>query len=251
MKNLKAVHSETLKVSKNVLDNVFRGKRREFKYEDVVIFGLFEDMLGKVGSFIKLLEMNDYNVLLGISRMVLENYAYLKYILEKDTVHRGETYFYSTAMNKIQVYDIYSKDKQVKDYLGLSQSVFSPAFKEDIKEKYKRSIGSKKTKDKWYNFNGKINNFRKLCDYLGIDLEYKILYKMQSTEVHAQDIFSFIRLENEKISVPKKTYNPEAIIWKLISFLIDTVKSIYLYYLLPNEIGKYNSDLLLVLDKKN
>ncbi|MDF2911214.1 MAG: hypothetical protein K0Q56_2095 [Sporolactobacillus laevolacticus] len=257
MKTLKKVFDLADETSATILKKVFdlenNKDNRELDLHDEAVLSLFEDMLGKVSSMIVLISSQKHNGLDSFTRMLFENYAYIKYILERNTEDRGKAYIYSQKLEDIKVFDILtgmtesgsaarqrigiSRDKILKDLPMLSDH----DYRERVKNKYVNELRLGKTNRKWYDYNGKTGNFRKLCEHLNLLDYYVLIYKILSREVHAGEPTKYFKISREEVSVLRKQTNLLMHINVSSLFLIEIVRDIYKYYGLHDELRNFNA----------
>ncbi|MEK4922412.1 DUF5677 domain-containing protein [Cytobacillus sp. FSL R5-0569] len=260
IKLLKKAHIESNLLSQVIFDEVFAPEyNRQFDMHDMAIVGLFEDMHGKIGSLIRLIDVDDRYSLNAISRMVMENYVYLKYILEKETYQRGRAYLYSSHLKSIKIYQELIDDNlvasDVRSFLNTTKDEIKKDFKKstsenfigDVTEGYAKSLGLKSGESRkyWYNFNGKLKSFKALCKYLELEVEYMLYYQIYSGEVHGLDSYQLLKHENNMTHILKGKHDPLMNIGTCYNFLNETVELIYDYYGLKKKKKEYKNKLSL------
>ncbi|MBU8773173.1 DUF5677 domain-containing protein [Cytobacillus oceanisediminis] len=255
MKMLKKSLNEADKLSEKVLKQYFELNREntEFDTHDAAIIGLFEDMIGKVQSLIILIENNSHNGADAIARMIMENYTFIKFILEKDTKNRGESYYQSLKIHQLKLHDTLTQEnvlgREVRGFLGktledinsIDPKMSEKDYRNGLVQDYLTPLNLKDRKSKWYNFNGEINNFRELCKYLKMEKDYVLVYQILSQEVHSQQADKFFKFEKNLIRVNKKNDGSHLHIPLVNSYLIDVIRMIYTYYGLKSELKKFNT----------
>lgn len=253
MKIIKRIVKESDKVTKNILDKCFTMyyPNKEIELHDAAILGLLEDMIGKTLSLITLVENKNYNTLDAIARMMFENFIYLKFMLEKDTSNRGAAYIYSLKRRELRIFDSIAEQtlvgSKVRSFLNIKRDKFITDFPKFSDLNYKEEIETfnpydKKVKtQKWYNFNGRINNLRKLSAYLDIEDQYILLYQIFSGEVHAQESLKYFHFEENYVTVLRKEVDSKTHISIASNFMIETIRSVYSYYGLKEEIKVFNN----------
>ncbi|MFS0763920.1 DUF5677 domain-containing protein [Peribacillus phoenicis] len=254
---LKRLLKEADNVAKNVMDNHF-GKidsDKQFDTHDAAIIGLLEDMIGKTNSLIVLIENNSFNGTDALSRMILENYTFMKFILEKDTENRGESYYRSQKINDVKLFDSITQEtlvgREVREFLGITKEKINNQFSDLTDEKYRNKLESqylsvmnlKDKRSKWYNFNGKTNTFRDLCKYLKMEKDYVLFYQIFSNEVHGQQGNKFLKFEYDSVEIYRKSGELELHTKMVSSFIMEIVRLVYKYYNLNEDLKKFNTSI--------
>ncbi|PAD67013.1 hypothetical protein CHH83_20820 [Bacillus sp. 7586-K] len=259
MKRLSKILIETDKVTKNVLKKCFEINypEKEINIHDAMILGLLEDMIGKTKSLVTLIQNQDYNVLAAITRMIFESHIYLKFILDKETVNRASSYFFSMKIDEIKLFDSLIEQslvgREIRKFLSIDRTKFleqnskhiNEQYRRDVEHDYLKALNLKSKKDKWYNYNGKIRSFRDLCKHLNMEKEYVLLYKTFSKEIHSQEALKYFSFEKNMITVLEKQDNSELYTSSVSLFLIETVRAIYTYYDLYKDKREFNNILKL------
>ncbi|MED3550128.1 DUF5677 domain-containing protein [Cytobacillus praedii] len=259
MKLLKKILKEADSLTGNVLNKHFQANfpNHEFDQHDAATLGLLEDMVGKTNSLIVLVESDNLNGTDALTRMIFENYVFIKFILEKDTKTRGESYVNSIRYNNMKLFDLYTSSKEsgekVRQFLSVEKEKFIQKFpdlsdqqyRQKLKDDFLRPLNlNSEKKLTWYNFNGKTNNFRKLCEHIGKEAEYLLLYKLYSSEVHATQALSYFKFKENYIEVfRKKSFDQKHHIDTVSNFLMDIIREIYGYYKLKSDLGRFNTNV--------
>ncbi|MFE4428818.1 DUF5677 domain-containing protein [Peribacillus butanolivorans] len=253
MKYLKKLKQEADSVTERVLENNFAINEKQFDIPDVAIIGLFEDMTGKINSLITLLDQKSFNGVDSLTRMTFENFVFLKFILQKDTVKRGKSYFYSLKIRQMKFFNDMSeqslKGSEIRKYLSLTVEDLNKQFPEltdrskidEVEENFINSLNHKNIKAKWYNHNGKIGNFEILCNHLDLQRDYFLLYRTFSSEVHALEAMKYFKLERGTLEVYKKKVDIETNVNIASNLLLEIIREVYSYYNLKGDLKRFNN----------
>ncbi|MEY2371031.1 MULTISPECIES: DUF5677 domain-containing protein [Lysinibacillus] len=240
-------------VVKKVLDKKFTNPKypKDFDIEDYVILGLFDGIVSRFDSILYLAEADKFFGIEAIARGILEAHAYLIYILEKDTVKRSKAYFYSVKKKELDIYNgIIAEDVEgieLRRFLNISKEKFIEEFEDkanEMHEKIIKHIGIKKKN--WYQSEKGNNNFRELCESLGLGEEHYLLFKLFSTETHAKDggkQFVFEEADEGISSIYIIEKNIEHVITYCSLTLIELTRKLYKYYGLDRERKLFNQKI--------
>ncbi|GAM13417.1 MULTISPECIES: DUF5677 domain-containing protein [Mesobacillus] len=259
MKLLKIIYSEADLVTQTILENHFdmNNSEREFDVHDAAIVGLFEDMVGKTNSLLVLLNNQSFNGADSLTRMIMENFIFLKLIFQRDSNNRARSYFYSLKLRQIKFFNTMIEQSlvgsEIRKYLSLSidnlykkfPKFADNAYLEDIETGFIDSLNHKDKNQKWYNVTGKINNFRALCKYLGYEKEYILLYQTFSSEVHALEATNYFKFDHGIVEVYRKGGEINTHVMVISNFLIEIIREMYSYYELKNEVSKFNNKIAI------
>lgn len=259
MKLLKKIYSEADLVTQTILENHFNmeNSERQFDVHDAAIVGLFEDMVGKTNSLLVLLNNQSFNGADSLTRMIMENFIFLKFILQKDSINRAKSYFYSLKLRQIKLFNTLIEQSlmgsELRKYLSLSidnlyekfPKFADNSYLEDIETDFLDSLNHKDKNQKWYNVTGKINNFRALCKYLEYEKEYILLYQTFSSEVHALEAINYFKFERGFVEVYRKGGEINTHVMVISNFLIEIIREMYTYYKLQNEVIKFNNKIAI------
>lgn len=191
-----------------------KSSKKKLDIEDIVIITIQNSLIRKASDICYLLSDDRIETIDILLRSMLEQYAYLCYILESHTKTRATLFMYSYKIQKnnkvLNIVDLmetmekYNTDESAK----IKQQVVSQIQKDypnvntieeyisELKNKYDdlivRSISktNKAHYEKWYNVNGKVGNMRDLMRIIGMDdVEYEFMYGLSSMNVHGIDAF--------------------------------------------------------------
>lgn len=259
LKLLKKLHDEAELVTQNVFSNYFdiNQPEKQFDVHDAAIIGLLEDMIGKTNSLILLLEHESFNGADSLTRMMMENFIYLKFILQKDTVNRARSYYFSLKVRQVKFYKQMIEQSvlgsELRKYLNLSVDKINEKFPkladesivEVLEQNYLNSLNHKDQRQKWYSIKKEINSFRALCGYLGFEKEYVLLYQSFSGEVHALEAANYFEFEEDMVMVQRKEGEIATHVTIVSRFLLEVIKNVYSYYNLKDDLKKFNTSLKL------
>lgn len=183
--------------------------------KNVAIISLFRDLLSKAESMNLLIcehKESEMNILL---RSFVEEYLYIKFILEKDSVKRGNAYYFSnkvTGLKKVRVYLENAND--VETATRLRNSIEKELQKNNHKdvntledeisfynEKYS-TVFFDRSKEKeryyWFNLDNEgLTSIEKLAKHLdGGDIYY--LYNIFSAEIHGLNTVKGFTLKSDE-----------------------------------------------------
>lgn len=253
MKLLKKLCNEADKVLENVFDNYFNLAKREFSFPDAVILGLLENLNNHSKSLLILIDKKHYASLDTVLRTVFENYVYLLYLVEKNTLERSKSYAYSNKIKEIRLFEMLTEDSlygnQLRKFVGITKEKITKKFSPYINEKYKKEITDfyvdelkmSRTEQKWYNYNGKINNFKKLCIEMKMLKQYDLIYSFLSTETHAKDAIKNFSFHEGFIGLLYKENENKLHIFLSELFLLEAIRLVYKYYGLNAELKNFNT----------
>jgi hypothetical protein len=253
MKLLNKLCNEVDKVFENVITNHFQLGSREFSFPDAVILGLLENLNNHSKTLLILLEKKHYASLDTVLRTIFENYVYLLYVLEKDTLERSKAYAYSNKIKEIHLFNMLTEDSlygnQLRKFLGVTKENIENKFLPYLNEKYKKEITDVyieelkmiRTEQKWYNFNGKTNNFKKLCREMNLSKQYDLIYSFLSTETHAKDAIKNFSFEEGFIGLLYKKNENKLHIFLSELFVLESIRLVYKYYGLKIELKNFNT----------
>ncbi|WP_256816550.1 DUF5677 domain-containing protein [Cytobacillus sp. Bac17] len=254
MKTLKRVILESEKVFENVVDGYFRPREIEFDISDAVILGLLENLINHSKSMKILLENNHFASLDTIQRVIFENYVFLKYILEKDTQCRAESYFYSTKIKEIELLNNITEDSlegfKVREFLDLKKDEVKEKLKAEkmdenyktkIYETYRKEFGMQRPNQKWYNVDGKTKNLKLLCEKLGLTVEYSLIYSILSIETHGKDAIRNFSIEENRVDLINMVKSKELYLSMSAMCTLESVRLIYSYYDLKRLLKSFNT----------
>lgn len=250
MKALKKLVKESDDITQSILN-----KTKKFDTHDAALIGLFEDLIGKIISIVILIDNKSFSGIDALIRMSLENYAFIKFILDKNTKNRANSYFYAVKVREIQSYERYTSDEKegvrFRNFAGVSKEEFQHQFPkyqdqghiDEIYERYVNCLGLKDKKSKWYNFDGKTSSFEQLCNKIGLGEHYDSIYRMFSSEVHALESLNYFEVTKNQVNVLRKSGDQKGQIDMAIGYLYEASKQILKYYELNTELRKLNAKM--------
>lgn len=254
MRRLNTIINQADKIAGKIL-NKFEEEKVPFDIKDAVVIGLLEEMIGKSKSIKVLIENKQYDGLDAITRSILESYTYLKFILSEDTDRRAKAYFYYGKKDENSYYDqLLSKNqkgRRIQKYLNLDTKKIEEKLERDFYDDYKLRVlnryievtGHEDMKRKWFNLDGKTNSIEILCNKNGLEVEYAVIYRMLSKDVHASRAYSRLKLEEDQVSV--LLANPDNTLNKGLAttFLINSVDMILNYYKMKKDLIVFKTNL--------
>lgn len=251
--------------SKNITELIVRDYEKEmriFDRHDGAVVGLFELILQKSGEIHFLLENNKLSSLDSLARIVFEHYIYLNYIIRNHTTKRGTAYIISIKLDENRLYKKLMGDNlsssKIREFLNISKEDVNTELNKqrkrsgkernyedyvvELEKEYLNQFDwdtNNKLPRKWYNGNGKINNFKELCMYIGKEVEYELLYGILSRDVHGNQTFGVLQFEPGRLGITNLT-SDRVLIENIISDCIfDISKNILSYYKLETELSEY------------
>ncbi|WP_195854154.1 DUF5677 domain-containing protein [Aerococcus tenax] len=201
----------------NAVESIFKYSIKNNKGKvdpdiNIAIISLFSSLMEKVYDIKLLCENKRYDNLGIILRSFFEQSVYLRYILKEDTLRRSKAFIYGhyidtlkklkrllRYMNQDGEYFNEEEYECVRKIFDHSASLLEAdvSNSEELLEKYQKiykeqliNMSKKFTFNnfKWYNLTGKINNFRKLTNVVGmVDADYDYFYSLTSSGVHGTD----------------------------------------------------------------
>jgi len=236
---------------------------KQLTTKDVVIIAFFENMIGHAKSLKILLENNHHSSIDSIVRTFFENYVYLKFILEEDSQKRATAYLYSLKVEDHLLFDQITNGDEVgrslRSYLGLTTEELKKDFLdtkkvfnlEEVEQMYLKELGMQRLNQKWYNLyteKQSLNNFSKLCEKLGLIIEYKLIYSILSLETHGKDAMQKLEIEPNFFSIKNpNSKNPVLCLNLTTSLLEKMTRELYITFEMKDHLK--NHDLLLSLNK--
>lgn len=195
-----------------VMDNSF--KDRKFEVYDSAIIGLWHSLIQKGDTVDTLFKNKKYSCLYIIERSFLEQTAYLKFILKKNSIMRARALFYYQKFNdykklkgeidREEFGDDTEKFKEMADNEVLKDKGPSKNLDEAFayfKEKYIGLFPTDRCRpdkgDDWYNFEGQTNypHLIELMKGIGMNNEY-LIYRNVSNDVHGSSAPKNVQLSN-------------------------------------------------------
>lgn len=255
MRILNTTIKQSDKIAGRILNKFEEDGQRVFDIKDAVIIGLLEEMIGKSKSIKVLLDNAQFDAIDSIARSILESYVYLKFILSGDTDRKAKAYFYSGKKSENTYYDqLISKDqkgKRIQKYLNLNKKEIIEKLEKDSYEDYKgrvqnryiEAVGHENMKRKWFDLDGRTTSFEILCKNNGLEVEYEVIYRLLSKDVHSSRAYSRLKMEEGKVSVlfanADSTMNKSI----SISFLVDSVKMVLEHYNMKKDLAIFKANL--------
>lgn len=255
----KIILTQAEKVKNSILKEYFEKKEHEFRNQDLVVLGLYIEMINKTNSINLLLENNMTSGTESIGRSIFEIFVYLKFIFEKDTKNRAMSFILKenirerNFLKKLKGNDWESNE--TRKALGITlQNILDEESKhndshmeKEWKERY-RNIHQERNPKNWYDFDGKTNNFYLLCkkmDYIGY---YNTIFRILSADTHSTDIARNFHLEDGFIAILKNKDTGQSLEAIVQFFLYEIMMDILKFYNLKNL--KRQVDITLKLNYK-
>lgn len=254
MKNFQYIFRKVNEITDTVIHSFEDNEHKEFDLHDGVIIGLLEEIIGKIKSLEILVTKENFNAIDTIMRSTFEAYVYLMFILEKDTEKRAKAYAFKSKLDELKLFELYtgndSEGKSIRRFLNIPQeeilrlnSRITPEYINQYKEKYKNLYKPSEMKKKWYNFNGKTNNFEQLCKSIKKEEEYHLIYRFFSKDVHSSRALSRVRAKENEIQIGIFDANPSLHINLSTSFLLESGKAVLEYYNLKKALTLFKSNI--------
>jgi hypothetical protein len=254
LKTLKRMCKEADKVYDKVIDEYFQKRvgEVEFDYDDAVILGLLENLINHTKTLILLIEKEHYASIDTVLRTFFENYVYLQFVLEKDTDLRAKSYFYSTKMKEMNIFNSITEESlsgnKLRKFLGVEKediiNKFSKQFNSEkissISKLYLVELGMQRPEQKWFNINGKFKSLKDVCASLELTVEYNLIYSTLSTETHAKDALKNFYFEENRVNLLSNLKKDQIHTSLCELYLLNSVRLIYKYYELMKELKMFN-----------
>lgn len=256
MKRFNLIINHADKTTEKVLNKFNKEKETlQFDIQDMVIMGLFEDILGKIKTLKTLFEVNQLDAINIILRSAFEGYVYLSFILEKDTVNRAKAYAYKNKIEEIKILKSLTENnstgKKMRKYIGRSieeiNVMYSQIITEDsykkMQNKYKELYSSKELKKFWYDFDDKTKSFEQLCIKMDMEEKYSLIYRLFSKDVHSNRALSKVKISENEVVVG--LFDNDMELQKSLSglILIEIVRDIFTNYNLKKDLSLFNYNI--------
>ena len=210
-------NNEIIKKYSEVFDCLINRGKKSFDYikdsefnkdECYGLFLLFSTFLAYADSYKNLLMIPNFRGMQVILRSLLECYAHLEYMLEKNILERATVYqiYYANEriewLKKLDPTSIIGKEfnsqlKKTKYVSELSlpnvntskeiDSISKRLQQPPYNEIYKKINMKNK---KWYSYNNGPKKIKNLFEHLGLNALYEIHYKILSEIAHASDAYT-------------------------------------------------------------
>ncbi|WP_280771837.1 DUF5677 domain-containing protein [Salipaludibacillus daqingensis] len=230
---------------------------KEFKEEKLVTLGLFNGLLEKSSTFFHLYNNNHLVSLDCITRPIIENYLYLKYILNRDSQEEknylaSRSYLFKSKMREIETHlSRIAKNNKGEKLRRLFSDITIEELehnyseeealrdKEELRENFKDILSLRSEKDKWYDIDEQNKkSFEQLCFYMDFESEYEHFYRAFSKEIHSSDVIETFDFTEEEFN--EFFFIKSGISLNLISnFIMETVISYYRWNNLIYEADKF------------
>jgi len=255
------IANETISSSQNILEQIIKKfpHRIDLNDEDKVILGLYIGIMRKSRSLLILCENNSIMGTDSILRSILEAKVYLEFILDKHTRDRAKAYDYSIKiqnykrlewlqvnadndlLNKAGITEKYIEESKTNDYEKIKEEYFN------LTNRYSKGDNTGK---RWYKVAGKINTFEDLCRFMSKEhlMEYHIVFKTWSEEVHGRDANRFLELIKANQYLQYDEFEVNEICEWITTFVIEASELIAKKYNVPY--GKHISKTLFLMSLK-
>lgn len=235
-----------------------KGQKNEIGSEDIVIISLQNSILNKVREIDFLIKTNKVQSINVILRSLLEQYVYLMYILDSQTVLKAKLFIYSykiqmyektlktiRLMNSGPSYDTRESEKILHEQLKKIQE-YHPEMNniEDyifhLKKQFDELTPNKKAEnyskyEKWYNIDNKTKGMRALMKSIGMnDAEYEYMYSLTSMDVHGISAFGNVKAKKDELTL-EIPINLKFVETLMSSYLLFSSKKIIEYYSVQND----------------
>ncbi|EGO7722624.1 DUF5677 domain-containing protein [Enterococcus faecalis] len=158
-----------------------------------------------------LLENSCYAGIRSLTRTMLENYIYLVYILQEDSVRRSEAYLLSIYKEMSIVAQKQRENKTIQEMIKEDKSLnltinFYEENHKEVEEYVKRynEIYDHQLK-KWYSDDNKTNSIYSLFKRLGKSYVYDTAYRYLCLETHGNNGFKHLTLVDEEYAKFQRT----------------------------------------------
>lgn len=204
-----------INLSNQLLEKIFKEKlpkSKELSLEEAVMLTIFNSIIEKAESILILYKNNHFSGTDVLLRSVFESKTILEFISERHTKDRANAYFLSTRLKNIEIAEIVTdpnkRDKileffsdkdieKIKEYLTNNETI------KGIREEFENLTSANKS-DKWLKI-GKLNSFKDLCDYMGAEIEYDLIYRILSQEAHGKEMSDYFEIDKDEFILTKKS----------------------------------------------
>lgn len=241
-------------ITEKVLKRFEEKQTKEFGIHDGVIIGLLEEVLGKLKSLKILIENENFDSNDIVMRSAFEAYVYLFFILEDDTEKRARAYAYKNKVEEIKLFEQMTegsrKGNAIRGYLGITlEEVLAnnPQINSEyiirIKEKYENLFSPKEMKKTWFDFDNKTKNFEQLCTKMGMEVEYNLIYRIFSKDVHSNRALSRLKFTEKEVSVG--VFDKGTLLHRNMAslILVKLGRKVLQYYKLQNDLNLFNANV--------
>lgn len=251
MKKLAFLIKQADKCTRLIFEKEISIRDTEWSYIDASLIGLLENLNNMASSIIVLQNASSFAGIESLLRITFENYIFLKYILEKDSLNRATAYSLSDIKFQKRYFDLLidpgRKGKDIRNLLSTSieevqessRSFSNPEFIAKLDKRYTDCFSGHAPKV-WYNYDNKTANFEQLCNKMGETTMYNILYRVFSRETHsakANDLFSYTP---DSVAVKSPTISKELTESAVGLFLVESIRGIYNHYNLRSQLTQFN-----------
>lgn len=211
---LETILIQAARAEKSIFKEYFEKEEHEFRNQDLVVLGLFIEMINKTKSLNLLLEHNMTSGTDSLGRSIFEIFVYLKFILEKDTKNRAMSFLLKENLRERNFLKIMKghdrESRETRKVLGITlqhilkeEAKYNDSHKEaEWKERYKsihRNLD--KLPKNWYDFDGKTNSFYALCRKMNYIGYYNTVFRLLSADTHSTDIARNFHIEDDYIAI--------------------------------------------------
>lgn len=262
MKKLEYLIRQVDKTIETVFKEAIDNREAEWNYSDASVIGFLQN-LRALGASIFLLQDNEsYAGIESLIRVSFENYVFLKYILQKDSLNRATAYILSDVKFQKKYYDILIQQgktgREIRELLSVTIDEISegagnltnPEYIERLNDRYASCFGGRIPKI-WYNFDNKTNNFEQLCNKMGDSAMYNILYRLFSRETHSAKVNDMFSYEKNMVTLNPPYISDEMTESAICLFLIESIRKVYKYYELKDSLITFNFNLKIKYTHNN
>lgn len=248
MTDLKYLIKQADKLLERIFTEALDGRDEPLNFNDGVIIGLLNNLIEISKSVITLQVSGTHAGIESLLRVSFENHVYLKFITAEDTDNRARAYMLSDKLFNIRFYEMLlsnSKESraareflaQSKDEIRKSNTDFSnPEYIRKTNEQYLSCFKYEGKPGKWYDFDGKTNNFEELCRKVDEHTTYFMVYRIFSRETHSANASEYIQVDgkNEKVALLRPLMDPKLSKNILCLFVFETISRLYEFYKMQN-----------------
>lgn len=248
MTDLEYLIKQADKLLERIFTEALNGRNEPLNLCDGAIIGLLNNLIEISKSVITLQSSVTHAGIESLLRVSFENHVYLKYITLDDTDNRARAYMLSDKLFSIRFYEMLlmngKESRAARDFLGQSKDEIresntdfsNPEYIRKTTEQYLSCFNYEGKPRKWYDFDGKTNNFEELCRKVDEHTTYFMVYRIFSRETHSANASEYIQVdkENEKVALLRPLMDPKLSKNILCLFLFETISRLYEYYNMQN-----------------
>ncbi len=236
-----AIFNQANKVKTAVLKDHFEKNKKESNMSDFAIYGLYIEMINKSESVLFLIKNNKTAGVSSLCRSVFEIHVYLKFILERDSKKRGESFLLRTKLDEVKMMKTIISDtkegRETRELMEVSleeatnnlKSKYTDEKINEWKIKYK-NIHKGGTPSKWYDFDRKTNSFYTLCKKTGNVGAYNTIFRLLSQDTHSVDVIDNFYLEENFVAVLDSKGDKEYLKILIEKFIFDSMLEVLDFY---------------------